>query len=169
MTSEERLAYQRQWYHTHKEELREINRERSRQYRETHREEMRAKDRERYHAEREKRAEKARKQRLQPDFKERKSVLMRQYRNKSREQVIQALGGKCSVCGFSDIRALQIDHRIPVRQGGHKRKVITRKRFHEMLAEIETGQHNYQVLCANCHCIKTRTNGEDHPHRIYEE
>lgn len=141
----------------------------AKQYREAHRQELRAKDRERYHAEREKRAEKARKQRQQPTFKERKAFLMRQYRHNAWLQVIQTLGGKCSICGFADIRALQIDHLIPIRQGGHSRRNSTYNGFRAMLTEIEAGSTDYQVLCANCHCIKTKTNGEDNPHRKYKE
>jgi len=32
------------------------------------------------------------------------------YRRRQRQRVIAALGGKCAKCGFSDWRALQIDH-----------------------------------------------------------
>jgi len=48
------------------------------------------------------------------------------YGHNSRQKVVDSLGGVCVRCGFSDIRALQIDHI----------------------------KNKYQLLCANCNWIK---------------
>ena len=69
-------------------------------------------------------------------------------------QVIMALGGKCSGCGFSDIRALQVDH---INGGGNRElkqafKRDYRKFFLHVIESI--GHGKYQLLCANCNVIK---------------
>lgn len=66
--------------------------------------------------------------------------------------VLAAFGGKCATCGFSDPRALQIDH---VNDDGYLDKWdrLDAVKFKRMvLAEAHTGR--YQILCANCNWIK---------------
>jgi len=69
---------------------------------------------------------------------------------------IDTLGGECVVCGNRDLRVLQIDHVIPTKLS-HDRTAGARRREHERRAiargEVDLG--TLQVLCANCHCIKT--------------
>lgn len=61
------------------------------------------------------------------------------------------LGDVCCMCGFSDKRALQIDHKIALANTGKKRlSPYTEAR--RVLAHPE----EYQLLCANCHAIKTK-------------
>lgn len=78
-----------------------------------------------------------------------------------RRNIIERLGGKCVKCGFSDIRALQIDH---VRGGGNKEREelgSNRAMYVKIIKEIEDGVvGNYQVLCANCNWIKKNENKE---------
>ncbi len=61
----------------------------------------------------------------------------------------------CARCGFSDERALQIDH---VHGGGtaESRKIGPAGLY----ARILRGEPGYQVLCANCNTIKKVENGE---------
>lgn len=74
-----------------------------------------------------------------------------------RMQVIQKFGGKCMTCGFSDWRALQIDH---INGGGIKEfrdlyqmgKSRSRKYYYKALLTDTSGK--YQLLCANCNWIK---------------
>lgn len=63
---------------------------------------------------------------------------------------------KCAKCGFSDVRALHIDHKIA---NGHNRG---KKQYWEMIREILFRENldKYQVLCANCNLIKQHTNKE---------
>ena len=68
-----------------------------------------------------------------------------------REQIYDKLGHVCCRCGFSDKRALQIDH---VNGGGNQEHSEIKnplKFLKKVLADTE-GQ--YQILCANCNWIK---------------
>ena len=72
------------------------------------------------------------------------------YRRRQRQRVIAALGGKCAKCGFSDWRALQIDH---INGGGSReRRHIGAPRIFSKILRGET--EGYQLLCANCNWIK---------------
>ena len=78
----------------------------------------------------------------------------RDYTRRKRQEIIDLLGGVCVECGFSDLRALQIDH---INGGGHQERV---KRgnghtyYNHILREIDAGKELYQLLCANCNWIK---------------
>jgi hypothetical protein len=84
---------------------------------------------------------------------------------KWRLELIQILGNsKCIRCGFSDIRALQLDH---IRGDGAK----DRKRFKNIqymwyyyLDNIKAAKKNLQVLCANCNWIKRSESDESSWH-----
>lgn len=81
------------------------------------------------------------------------------YASSDRKRIIDRLGGVCVRCGFSDWRALQIDH---VRGGGRKElkeigKGNSRKYYIRVLKDT-TGK--YQLLCANCNWIKRWENNE---------
>lgn len=69
------------------------------------------------------------------------------------QAILQGLGNKCLRCGFSDERALQIDH---VNNNGyqHRREYHgpTRAYYKNILENIASGE--YQLLCANCNWIK---------------
>ena len=75
-------------------------------------------------------------------------------RNKLKALVI--LGNKCSRCGEEDIRVLQFDH---INGGGSKDRknrgnlAVT----YDILRGIT---EPYQILCANCNCIKRHENKE---------
>ena len=66
-------------------------------------------------------------------------------------RVYHKLGDKCIRCGFSDKRALQIDH---VNGGGNKEhaEVKNAASFLKKVLADESG--TYQILCANCNWIK---------------
>ena len=68
------------------------------------------------------------------------------------------LGDKCSRCGFSDKRALQIDHKDG--GGRSERKVLVSPfKYYEMV--LKEGKNKYQILCANCNAIKKVDNNEN--------
>lgn len=78
----------------------------------------------------------------------------------SRKKVIEALGGRCSHCGFEDFRALQIDHK----EGGglEQLRSMTWRKYHEhVLDSLKAGLSNYQCLCANCNWIKRSVKNEN--------
>lgn len=78
----------------------------------------------------------------------------RKYIKAKRERAIDILGGKCSSCSNSDPRVLQIDH---INGGGNSDRKGSRA---SILNRIISGESGFQLLCANCHCIKSFENGE---------
>lgn len=69
----------------------------------------------------------------------------------ARDAAVEKLGGVCQVCGFSDERALEIDH---VNGGGTaERKKMDRVTFYKKVASGELT--HVQLLCLNCHRIKS--------------
>ena len=78
------------------------------------------------------------------------------YQHRLRSAVIAYLGGKCCQCGYSDPRALQIDH---IDGGGNKdrSKRSWYKRYGDILSGADGG---FQLLCANCNWIKRHDKGE---------
>lgn len=69
-----------------------------------------------------------------------------------RNTVLEKLGGVCVKCGFSDTRALQIDHING--NGAAERRLLnhhTKAFLHAVL--LDEGE-KYQLLCANCNWIK---------------
>lgn len=81
-------------------------------------------------------------------------------REKERQSVITFLGGKCKKCGFSDYRALQIDH---INGGGSKeyKAASSKSTYHRTLyKDVRENSQKYQLLCANCNWIKRYEEGE---------
>jgi 5-methylcytosine-specific restriction endonuclease McrA len=63
----------------------------------------------------------------------------------------------CAKCGYNEHpAALEFDHIVPVRTKTKKRYGSrNKKEFFNIINDS-----NIQVLCANCHRIKTRENGD---------
>lgn len=72
-----------------------------------------------------------------------------------RTRILEFFGTRCSVCGFDDFRALQVDH---VNGGGSKE--WKGKSYGKRLAMIKANPQNYQLLCANHNWIKKYERGE---------
>ena|SRR3990167_8765379 len=93
-------------------------------------------------------------------LKNRDKKLAREKRNwrEKRLNLLNIIGQgvcKCKVCGFSDYRALQVDH---INGGGNKeKKQKTRK---EWLENMIGNPSLFQILCANCNWIKVSENNE---------
>ena len=72
----------------------------------------------------------------------------------------------CVKCGFSDMRALQIDHV----HGGGTQERLTRQHalvYSEILAKPIEAHMKYQLLCANCNWIK-RAEQKEHVRCKYD-
>ena len=86
---------------------------------------------------------------------------------KDRLTALDLLGGKCVRCGISDERVLEIDHVNRTENGMLVDRV--RKGTNAVVLRIKKAAKygkslsDWQVLCANCHRIKTREN-RDHGH-----
>lgn len=73
-----------------------------------------------------------------------------------KKAVYEKLGNKCVRCGFSDWRALQIDH---VYGGGRKDRLgLSSRSFYKKILADDSDK--YQILCANCNQIKRIENNE---------
>lgn len=66
-----------------------------------------------------------------------------------RQRLLQLLGGKCVHCGFSDPRALQVDHL----NGGGTKEIRTIGAWGVYRRALKHPKE-YQLLCANCNWIK---------------
>lgn len=94
-----------------------------------------------------------------PEYRKRSLELSAERRKKHRSEIVKLLGGCCQKCGFTDARALQVDH---VNGGGRKefREKPNLVKAKVYLDHIKKNRHHYQMLCANCNWIKRFTNKE---------
>jgi len=83
-------------------------------------------------------------------------------------KAMELLGGLfCKKCGYTDIRALQIDH---VKGGGSKEtKKIQTMGVYKKIINDPSCRADYQVLCANCNRIKVFTNKEFVKRRVSKD
>jgi hypothetical protein len=83
------------------------------------------------------------------------------YNHRLRNELIDFFGSQCMKCGYNDRRALQLDH---INGGGgnsrKEHKETLRKQYVLMKNDPETMKKVYQLLCANCNCIKRVENYE---------
>lgn len=80
------------------------------------------------------------------------------YLHKCKIGALIVLGGQCVKCGYvGNIDALQIDHIKPIGGEAKRRKGASssynQTAFYRSI--IDGLRENLQVLCANCHAIKT--------------
>lgn len=61
------------------------------------------------------------------------------YRQKSRSQAMEKLGGKCEECGYGDVESLMIVSKDGSRRG-----------WCDVNPAIVKGSDNYRLLCRNC-------------------
>jgi hypothetical protein len=74
-----------------------------------------------------------------------------------KEKVYTQYEDKCGHCGFTDRRALQLDH---VLGGGTKERKEKRWSNASVYSDALKHPEKYQLLCANCNAIKRYENGE---------
>jgi len=72
---------------------------------------------------------------------------------KAKEWAIMYKGGKCKMCGVSDLPAFcyHFDHRIPEEKSYNVGRKFNQKINPEIIKELD----KCDLLCANCHAIKT--------------
>lgn len=71
-----------------------------------------------------------------------------------RRKLIEFLGGKCEDCGFSDSRALQLDHVNGKGLREYKKYKGNNTRLYRDVIEGILPRKEYQLLCSNCNWIK---------------
>ena len=77
----------------------------------------------------------------------------RKYNARDREKTITILGAKCARCGIVDKRVLEIHH---INGDGNRDRAERGRR--SVLQDVIKGiTEPYELLCANCHLIKTFT------------
>lgn len=74
------------------------------------------------------------------------------YRVELRAQIFEDLGGVCVQCGYNNPLALEIDHI----DGGGSAERKGKNYLQYYRAIIKRGLEGLQLLCANCHTVKTR-------------
>ena len=79
----------------------------------------------------------------------------------NRSELVKKLGGKCTRCGFDDIRALQIDHKLGDGAEDRSRFKNIQYMYSHYLENFNEAQHRLQILCANCNWIKKEENDEN--------
>jgi polyribonucleotide nucleotidyltransferase len=90
---------------------------------------------------------------------EKRKDCINSYHKRLKDAIFDILGRKCVHCGFSDMRALQLDH---VNGGGGKERKINNGqiRYLMILKKLAEDSKEYQILCANCNWIKRHINNE---------
>jgi len=75
-----------------------------------------------------------------------------------RIELMEILGGQfCKECGFNDYRVLEIDH---IFGNGQDMPLTVKGIIFYYLENPQIAREELQVLCANCHRIKTIENNE---------
>ena len=77
---------------------------------------------------------------------------VRKRKREIKNSIFDILGHVCTLCDFSDERALQIDH---INDDGcfHRKSVYPYQYLQSILEDPDIKQ-KYQILCANCNWIK---------------
>ena len=91
---------------------------------------------------------------------ENKEKWSKKYQLKNKKKVIFNYSNgtmKCCKCGFSDLRALILDHKNG-KGNIHRKKVGSH--LYQWLIKNNFPKDNYQVLCMNCQWIKRYKNKE---------
>ena len=83
------------------------------------------------------------------------------YLNRYREKILDILGRECVHCGYSDVRALQVDH---VDGDGYLHRKGRGYSQHKLHKDVAANPARFQTLCANCNWIK-RTECGEHKNR----
>lgn len=77
-------------------------------------------------------------------------------RAKYKAKVLEMFGGGCVLCGFDNILALHIDHVIAIKRPSYSdRGITTGTALWRKVASGRLPKSEVQLLCANCHAIKT--------------
>lgn len=86
------------------------------------------------------------------EYKEQKNNQRQRYMDKWKSRAFHLLGDKCSRCGFTDKRALQIDH---INSDGYLDRVKRNAtHYKKVVNSVLSKERRFQILCCNCNWIK---------------
>ncbi len=101
-----------------------------------------------YHAEYRKRTQcQKRYNAAHPEWRERRLEKGRKRDAEARREVIRRYGGKCEICGISQIEYLTLDHSFD--DGAEHRKAVHRKIYRDIVKNGFPKDKGYRVLCWN--------------------
>lgn len=92
---------------------------------------------------------------------EKHAAISRASKRRLRELVLDAYGRKCVLCGFSDERALSLDHVL--NNGAQERAEIGERGVYLRSLKTEH-RHEYRTLCMNCQFISRSEGGHQNQH-----
>ena len=96
-----------------------------------------------------------------PVNRDRRKAISKTHRIRAKFTMFEILGSdKCVKCGYSDPRALQIDH---IHGGGRKERKLRRSHISMLKFYITRpayAKQRLQILCANCNQVKKFENHE---------
>lgn len=96
--------------------------------------------------------------RLRDESPEKYNAQSRKAKVKEKLALFVMYGNKCKMCGFSDMRALSLDHVLD--NGNVERKELGERGVYRR-AKSQYRPDEYQILCMNCQFIK-RSVGSSH-------
>jgi hypothetical protein len=100
-------------------------------------------------------AQNAERKRQHPELNKTDPEYAREYARRQRARAVALYGSCCQRCGFDRDECLDFDH--VEGNGRHDRK---RRSYYTQLKAIIDGEAGWQLLCANCHRIKTHESGD---------
>ena len=96
--------------------------------------------------------------RLRQESPEKYNLQSRKAKVKEKLKLFLMYGDKCQMCGFSDMRALSLDH---INNNGNEERKNLGERGVYRRAKSQHMPNEYQILCMNCQFIK-RSMHEEH-------
>jgi hypothetical protein len=80
---------------------------------------------------------------------------------KLKDSVFTMYGNKCAICGFTDRRALTLDHVL--NNGAQERQELGERGVYRRAIE-KYRPHEYRILCMNCQFIERHKHGRINQH-----
>lgn len=87
----------------------------------------------------------------------------RKQRLKVRLKIIKLFGGACINCKNDDFRVLQIDHINPILDSKNRTCLDSGVNLASRILSEKENKNDYQLLCANCHMIKSFEERKTYP------
>lgn len=99
--------------------------------------------------------------RLRAESPEKYAAQSRKAKRRLRERLLEMYGARCSLCGFSDARALTLDH---VRNNGAEERRELGERGVYLRALDGGNSDDYRIICMNCQFICRHEAGRQNQH-----